>query len=479
VPIAASMGTVVLTCRLGARLYGGRAGLMAGLMLATMLGFVLEARTLRPDCLVVLSVVGAIFCWHVAETGEPARRRGWLAGMSAALGAGMLAKGFVPPLIAAIPIGFATVRAHGLAGLARLRPGLGLVVVAAIVLPWHLAAAIANPGFAYDYVVNQHVLFALDRKVPRDSDGDTLAFFWQAFLGRSAPWVLLAPFTLREGAGGLASGEAMPATTLLWVWLAGTMGVFSLTPSRLEHYSLPVLPAVALLAARAWQTAAERGVGIGLRAWAAAIACVFVAAGILGLRRGPELAATAYWIPQAPGLMALIVPAAAVAIWMGLLLAVAAAYRSATGIVAALLAGIAPFLAIVVRALIEAEALFSWRPVARALERVPAETEIVFQAPTEYQIVGALDFYLGRTVTMLEPPGGYAAPPYLRDQREGMFIGTDELDRRWRSGRPLALVTDPHRRRDAPDGLVPAPFHVLDRFGDRWVLTNFPAPSAH
>jgi 4-amino-4-deoxy-L-arabinose transferase-like glycosyltransferase len=478
VSVIAAMATVVLTCRLGARLYGQRAGLVAGLMLATTLGFVLEARTLRPDCLVVLSVTAAIFCWHVAETGDPARRTRWLAGMYAVLGAGILAKGFVPPLLAGVPIGLATLRAHGLAGVARLRSGLGLALAAAIVLPWHVAAALANPGFAWDYVVNQHLLFALDKKVPRDSDGDTLAFFWQAFLGRSSPWVLLVPFTAREAVRGVAGGEPVPATTLLWAWILGTMGLFSLTPSRLEHYALPVLPAVALLAARTWQRAVEGGVGMGLRIWVAVLAFALVVVGLVGLRQGHDLAATAYWMPQAPGLMALVAPAAWVAVWMGVLLAAAGAARSATGIVGALAAGVAPFLVIVVRALIEAEALFSWRPVARALERVPAETEVVFQAPTEYQIVGALDFYLGRPVTMLEPAAGYQAPAYLRGRMEDMFIGTDELDRRWRSGRPVAIVTDPHRRRDTPDGLVPAPFHVLDRFGDRWVLTNFPVPSA-
>lgn len=479
VPILAGVATVVLTCRLGTRLYGGGAGLVAGLMLATTLGFVLEARTLRPDCLVILAVTAAVFCWHVAETGNPVRRARWLAGMYAVLGAGMLAKGFVPPILAGMPIVLATLRAHGIAGLAALRPGLGFAVVAAVMLPWHLAAALANPGFAWDYVVNQHLLFALDKKVPRDSNGDTLAFFWQAFLGRSAPWVLLVPFTLREATSGVSGAEPLSPTTFLWVWILATMVLFSLTPSRLEHYSLPVLPAVALLASRVWQRAVEHGVGMGLRVWVAALAFVFVAGGLVGLRQGPALAATAYWMPQAPALMALILPAAAVAIWMGLLLTVAGAVRSASGIVAAFVAGIAPFLVIVVTALIEAEALFSWRPVARALERVPPATEVVFQAPTEYQIVGALDFYLGRAVTMLEPADGYTAPAYLRGRMEGMFIGRDELDRRWRSGRPVAIVSDPQARRDTPDGLVPAPFHVLDRFGDRWVLTNFPVSSAH
>jgi 4-amino-4-deoxy-L-arabinose transferase-like glycosyltransferase len=479
VPIVAAMLTIVLTCRLGARLYGVRAGLVAGLMLATSIGFVFEARTLRPDCLVVLAVTAAVFCWSVAETGAPARRTAWLAAMYATLAFGMLAKGLVAPVIALVPIGIATVRAHGLAGVKRLRPGLGLLVVAAIVLPWHVAAAYANPGFAWDYVVNQHLLFAFDKKEPRDSEGDTLAFFWQSFVLRGWPWIALAPLTLREALRGGAGGDATRATAFLWTWIAGVLGVFSLTPSRLEHYSLPALPAVALLGARAWQLVHEHGFGRGLQLSTAALAVVLLGAGTFGLVRGRELASAAYWMPHAPGLMNLVVPAALATAFAGLLLALAAIGRSATGLVVAGAVGTAPFLAILVRALMEADALFSWRPAAHALERVPSGTEIVFEAPIEYQIVGALDFYLGHGVTMIEPPGGYTPPTYLEGRTEGMFISRDELDRRWRSGRPVAIVSDPQKRRDAPDGLTPAPFHVLDRFGDRWVLTNFPVASAH
>src|SRR5262249_8988862 len=154
------------------------------------------------------------------------------------------------------------------------------------------------------------------------------------------------------------------------------------------------------------------------------------------------LAAAAYWMPQAPGLMDLVTPAAIAAAFAGLLLVLAALGRSATGLLAAAVVGVVPFLVIFVRALIEAEALFSWRPAAHALGRVPVETEIVFEAPIEYQIVGGLDFYLGRTVTMLEPPGGYTPPTYLEGRTTGMFISRDELERRWQSDRPLAIVSD-------------------------------------
>ena len=31
---------------------------------------------------------------------------------------------------------------------------------------------------------------------------------------------------------------------------------------------------------------------------------------------------------------------------------------------------------------------------------------------------------------------------------------------------------------DDPSGLAPGPYHVLARFGDRWVVTNFPVHGA-
>jgi 4-amino-4-deoxy-L-arabinose transferase-like glycosyltransferase len=347
------------------------------------------------------------------------------------------------------------------------------------VLPWHLAAALANPGFAWDYVVNQHLLFAFDKKEPRDSEGDTIAFFLQAFVLRASPWVLFAPFALPDAVARMADARTRRATRMLVVWIVAILALFSLTPSRLEHYSLPALPAVALLAARTFQHARAAGVSAALRGWTLVLGTGLVAGGLFGLRNGAALASEAYWLPQAPGLMALIVPGALVACWAGVLLAAAAIARSAPAIVAAGVAGVAPFLGVLVAALIAAEALFSWRPTAEALAQVPPSTEIVFEAPIEYQIVGGLLFYLARPVTMLEPPGGYIPPTYLEGRMQGIFIPRKELDDRWASGRPVAFVSDPQQRRDTPDGLVPSPFYVLDRHGDRWVLTNFPVASAH
>ena len=226
----------------------------------------------------------------------------------------------------------------------------------------------------------------------------------------------------------------------MWTWLGGILLLFSLTPSRLEHYSLPALPAVALLAARACRRAAASRMTVQMSASMALVGVVVLGGGLFGVVRGHDVAAQAYWLPQAPELLVLLTPAAWAACGLGMLMLVATLLRSANGVVAAGVGGMIPLLAIFVLALIEAEALFSWRPVARAIARVPADAEIVFQAPIEYQNVGGLLFYVQQPVTMLEPANGYTPPAYLEGHVREMFITKDELDRRWQSGRLMAIV---------------------------------------
>ncbi len=480
--VVTSMITIVLTARLGARLYDETTGLVAAAFLATTVGFVLEARTLRPDAIVVASIVGAILCWLRAETGADAHRGRWLAVMYAVLGVGVLAKGLVPVVIAGVPIVLCTVRDHGLAGLRRLRPGLGLVVGGIVVLPWHVLVSLRHPGFAWDYVVNQHLLFFLDKKFPRDSEGDSLVTFWTAFAGRSLPWVLLVPFVLGEAwIGRLASAPAASrSTALLVAWAGGLLLFFSAAPSRLEHYTLPALPPAALLGARAFERLRRGELGAGVWYALGAVSVVLMVAGGVGVTVGRGLLERVYWLAQEPRLLALVVPAGIAALLGGLAMAWAVRSRQATLAAAGLAVFTIPLLVIVVRAEVVAEPLFSWKPVGDVItRRVPTDVEIIFEAPEEYQQVGGLAFYTGRPITMIEPPG-FIPPTYLEPHVAHMFLSRADFERRWTSGVRLAFVSDPQKRRDTADGLVPAPSHVLGRFGDRWILTNYPtdAPDA-
>src|SRR5262249_59384301 len=93
-------------------------------------------------------------------------------------------------------------------------------------------------------------------------------------LGRSVPWIVLVPFTIGEALRGFRRGAdaRASATAFCWTWIAAVMVPFSIAPSRLEHYSLPALPAVAILAARGWQRLAAGELGRAGWRWLGVVA---------------------------------------------------------------------------------------------------------------------------------------------------------------------------------------------------------------
>ncbi|TMB06352.1 MAG: phospholipid carrier-dependent glycosyltransferase, partial [Deltaproteobacteria bacterium] len=156
-PTLAALGTVLVTGGLGMDLFGEGAGLAAAVVLATMEGFLLEARLLRADMLLVLAVSITLWCYVRLRRGG-----GWAAalGLWTAVALGLLDKGLLALVLPGAAIGLAELvggelgpRTVGVR-LRALRVPLGIAVVAALALPWHLAAALRNPGFAWDYVVN-------------------------------------------------------------------------------------------------------------------------------------------------------------------------------------------------------------------------------------------------------------------------------------------------------------------------------------
>jgi 4-amino-4-deoxy-L-arabinose transferase-like glycosyltransferase len=251
----ATLATMAVLYDLGRRLSGSLAGAWAVAAYLTAMSTTVEARTLRPDAWLTLTV--AVSLWGAVRLGldlprlEAARpaRRGRAGGFLALWGGaalGVMAKGLLGLVLPALILLPAVLLGGRPAVIRRWRAGAGLVLVAALVLPWHLAAARANPGFAWDYIVNQHLLFFLDRKLPRDSVPDPLWYAWAAFALRLTPWVLLLPAAvlrqLREARRAATAAAWLPLTWLGMVWL-----LFSLAPSRLEHYFLPAVPAAALL----------------------------------------------------------------------------------------------------------------------------------------------------------------------------------------------------------------------------------------
>jgi len=134
------------------------------------------------------------------------------------------------------------------------------IVFLAIAAPWHLLVALRNPavsgsvvarGWFWFYIVNEHFMRFFGKRIPHDYGQVPLLLFlvlaalwlapWASFLPTAASWSLQA---LRGDSS--ASVEARHTALILLLW-AGIVLAFFCLSSRQEYYSLPALPALALL----------------------------------------------------------------------------------------------------------------------------------------------------------------------------------------------------------------------------------------
>jgi hypothetical protein len=141
----------------------------------------------------------------------------------------------------------------------KMHPWSSTLVFFIVAAPWHILAAIRSPaqpsgpekGFLWFYFVNEQVLRYLNRRIPRDYDKVPLLIFWALLLAWLIPWFVFLfpalkeiPRRVREWRESL--DMRVRANLLFGVW-AGVIMVFFSFSTRQEYYSLPVLPALALL----------------------------------------------------------------------------------------------------------------------------------------------------------------------------------------------------------------------------------------
>ncbi len=153
----------------------------------------------------------------------------------------------------------------------QLLPKLHLIsstaVFLAIAAPWHILAALRNPaiplpsglglpakgGWAWFYLYNEHIARFLSKRIPHDYGQTPIWLFWLLVLIWVMPWAAFLPAAL--SATHPCAASAMLAATAreheaalsLILWTVIVLGFFTLS-ARQEYYSLPALPALALMA---------------------------------------------------------------------------------------------------------------------------------------------------------------------------------------------------------------------------------------
>jgi 4-amino-4-deoxy-L-arabinose transferase-like glycosyltransferase len=281
--LALLLATYALGLRLFARVspaaHPDRGALYSALALATCIGPYLYTRFFIPDILIALWMTLAVHAFLVAleriaaiPDGKPTAHDGALLPclvFAAVTALNLLTKGFIGLVF---PLGFVflyltVTRQLRLVLKFHLIPST--LVFLGIAAPWHILAALRNPaialpvglglpahgGWAWFYLYNEHIARFLSRRIPHDYGQVPIPLFWLLAAIWIFPWTAFLPGAilqhirdLREAhsrKSPMLSGGEAALTLLLW---SGLVLVFFTLSARQEYYSLPALPALALMA---------------------------------------------------------------------------------------------------------------------------------------------------------------------------------------------------------------------------------------
>jgi len=258
-----------LTFRIGAWAFSVRAGLYAGLTLATCVGLFLFTRIQIPDVTITATIALAMWAFLRTLDEQESRPGLWSVVMAAALGVGLLLKGLIALLFpvagALLYLSFTGQITSGKAW-RRLAPFRGALILLAIAAPWHVLATIRNPpyfdftmhsesgsyhGFFWFYFMNEHVLRFLNLRYPRDYNTVPRLYFWLFHLLWLFPWSVYFPAVFKLSFRGMDRASRMRLLCLCW---AGFLLIFFTFSSTQEYYSMPCYPALALLIGSALTT---------------------------------------------------------------------------------------------------------------------------------------------------------------------------------------------------------------------------------
>jgi 4-amino-4-deoxy-L-arabinose transferase-like glycosyltransferase len=281
--VLASLGTLAVLHRFALPRFGRVAAGLAGLVYLTSPEVVALARFCNFDASLTFCLTVAVVAW--LSWLESRDRFPALA--YAAMGLGVLVKGPVGAVLPVLIVAACAWRRGDLgAALRAARPLAGALIVSVLVLPWIVAAALADPEYVRTFLVGHNLERFLSSEFGHE--GGPL-FYLPVLLGGMFPWSLLLP-------AALAVRHRSASTADVLAWAGIVIGFFSLAEAKLATYVLPAFPALALCIGAGVATLAEAPVTRALRwlrgavtVWAVTLVLLPVAAGAFVWTLYPEL----------------------------------------------------------------------------------------------------------------------------------------------------------------------------------------------
>ncbi len=286
-----ALGVLALVYRayfLGRRVFSETAGFYAALGCGFAFGPYIFTRFLIPDILVGLWLVMTLdFFLRTFDGAKPSWLSCW--GLAAACALNVLTKGLIGLVFPLAAIGLYLLMAGNLRHILKMRLASSVCVFLLIAAPWHVLAGLRNPtqgnvrGFFWFYLVNEHFLRYVNKRVPRDYGTVPLVLFWGLVWVWLFPWSSFLPQALahirllrvREA----ANVTVERARLILFLGAFFVVLFFSFS-TRQEYYVLPALPALALLIGACLAEEEASPAASRLRYWGKISSYVLVAIGL-------------------------------------------------------------------------------------------------------------------------------------------------------------------------------------------------------
>ncbi len=245
----ASIICVIMAALFGRRIYGENTGILAGLILATMISFINFGRIARID--IVLAAFYTVAMYFMYCGYAESKKGNWkLYIFYAVLGLSVLVKGPVTVVLAGLTAICLAIKERSWRVFWELKPISGFIIGSAITLPWYIREGIRTHG---EYTTGFLISHNIKRFTGIDSEfgggkKKNVLFYIPNIIGGTLPWSIFLPFGLWkfwQKRKSLSNG-----TWFLIFWALVVFAFFSLSAYKRADYLLPLYPAIAVLIAQ-------------------------------------------------------------------------------------------------------------------------------------------------------------------------------------------------------------------------------------
>jgi 4-amino-4-deoxy-L-arabinose transferase-like glycosyltransferase len=492
---------------IGSWAFSIRAGMCAGLTLATSVGLFLFTRIQIPDVTITATIALAMWAFLRALDDEEPHKERWSVVMAAAIGTGLLLKGLIAavfPVAAALLFLLFTKQLTLRQTWQRLHPFRGILIALAIAAPWHVIATLRNPpyfdftmhsapgeyhGFFWFYFINEHVLRFLNLRYPRDYNTVPRWLFWGFHLLWLFPFSAFFPAIAKLSFTPVNRAGRMRLLCLCWAGFLLTFFTFSSTQ---EYYSMPCYPALALLLASALtDERAKKFVSGGMIALAAiatlaTAAIIYILSHVWNVPAPGDISHALMQNPDAYTLslghmldltmasfayLRTPLMVAGVAFLIG---AISAARKQIAGVIVMMVL----FFHAARLALVVFDPYLASRALAEALNRAPHGKLIL---DDQYYTFSSVVFYAEayhneRALLLNGRVNNLVYGSYAPNAPDNVFIDDDGFRRRWQSGGRYYICVEKPKVAHLASLVGEAALHPIVESGGKYVFANRTGP---